>query len=109
VGAVYKVTVSGQESVVYSFKGGSDGQLPFDALVDVNGTLYGTTELGGTYGRGTIFAISNSKESVAYSFGKVNTDSLFPTVALLNVNGTLYGTSASGGTKNDGTVFAYTP
>jgi uncharacterized repeat protein (TIGR03803 family) len=36
--------------------GGKDGEGPTSGLLDVNGTLYGTTELGGAYNRGTVFS-----------------------------------------------------
>jgi hypothetical protein len=32
----------------YSFQGPPDGEYPFAGLIDVNGTLYGTTQAGGT-------------------------------------------------------------
>jgi hypothetical protein len=35
--------------VLHSFGGGSDGQDPYANLIDVNGTLYGTTAMGGAY------------------------------------------------------------
>jgi hypothetical protein len=58
----------GTETVVYLFCGQnncSDGAYPGSALLNVNGTLYGTTGTGGTgtcydgyYGCGTVFAIT---------------------------------------------------
>ena len=33
--------------VVYSFQGGSDGTAPFASVINVGGTLYGTTYNGG--------------------------------------------------------------
>ena len=57
-GTVFKVTPSGRETVVYSFKGGEDGSDPSSALLDVAGTLYGTTGVGGTFGKGTVFAVT---------------------------------------------------
>jgi len=46
------------ENVVYSFKGGSDGANPQAGLINVNGTIYGTTMNGGTSGMGTVFSIT---------------------------------------------------
>ncbi len=40
-----------------SFGGGNDGAVPSAALIAVKGTLYGTTSGGGTYGKGTVFAL----------------------------------------------------
>ncbi|MGA8325772.1 MAG: hypothetical protein WB757_06785 [Candidatus Cybelea sp.] len=49
-GTVFSVTPSGIEAVLYSFSGGSDGKNPESGLIDVNGTLYGTTPYGGGSG-----------------------------------------------------------
>ena len=67
-GTVFMVTRSGKETVLHSFKGGSDGSGPSAGLVDVGGVLYGTTESGGSVncsatryysaGCGTVFEIS---------------------------------------------------
>ena len=45
------------EKVLHSFGSGTDGVEPEVGLIDVNGTLYGTTLAGGAYGHGTVFAI----------------------------------------------------
>lgn len=51
VGAVFELSASGKETLVYSFTGGADGASPFDGLVmDAAGNLYGTTEIGGNFG-----------------------------------------------------------
>jgi uncharacterized repeat protein (TIGR03803 family) len=57
-GTVFKITPTGDERVLYSFMGGSDGANPSAPLVDVNGTLYGTTLSGGAAGNGTIFKVT---------------------------------------------------
>jgi len=114
-GTVYTVSTSGEERVLYSFKGGSDGVLPVAGLIALNGTLYGTTSGGGStdcaYGCGTVFAVNTSgAESVLYSF-KGGSDGADPMAGLLNVKGTLYGTTYEGGAYSEcgygcGTVFA---
>jgi uncharacterized repeat protein (TIGR03803 family) len=98
-GTVFTIGTSGAESVLYSFKGGSgDGKYPTQAaLLDVNGTLYGTTKHGGTNDRGTVFSITTSgKEAVVHSFAG-SQDGVFPYGGLLDINGTLYGTTSNGG------------
>ena len=51
--------VTGAERVVHSFAGGTaDGSSPEAGLVDVGGTLYGTTQSGGKHGSGTIYSLS---------------------------------------------------
>ena len=50
-------------TVPYSFAGAPDGYAPAGSLVDVNGTLFGTTAFGGTGtyggtdGGGTVFSL----------------------------------------------------
>jgi uncharacterized repeat protein (TIGR03803 family) len=57
-GTVFSVgTAAGVERVIYSFKGGTDGQYPYDGLLNVNGTLFGTTYQGGAGGFGTVFKL----------------------------------------------------
>jgi uncharacterized repeat protein (TIGR03803 family) len=108
-GAVFKITTSGQENVVYSFASGTDGEHPRGGLTDVNGTLYGTTAGGGAYGAGTVFKITASgSEDVVYSFKASPNDGAYPWASLTYVNGTLYGTTSEGGAQDDGTVFKVT-
>jgi uncharacterized repeat protein (TIGR03803 family) len=121
-GTVFAITTSGKESVLYSFAGGpDDGANPSAGLVDINGTLYGTTQNGGLnctdsgygYGCGTVFKLMPSgghyTERVLHRFnGDRGGDGQNPQADLINVNGTLYGTTESGGVKGEGTVFAIT-
>jgi uncharacterized repeat protein (TIGR03803 family) len=44
--------------VLHAFSGGSDGAIPYAGLVNLNGTLYGTTLRGGANNAGTVFAIT---------------------------------------------------
>jgi uncharacterized repeat protein (TIGR03803 family) len=57
-GTVYSISTSGTEKVLYRFGGSPDGAGPHASLVNVNGTLYGTTVRGGTFGMGTVFALT---------------------------------------------------
>lgn len=97
------------EHVLHSFGLYPDGGSPEDALIVVNGTLYGTTSLGNVSNDpdGSVFSITTSgTERVVYSFGPRNYN---PVAGLLNVNGTLYGTTVAGGTYNGGISFAVAP
>jgi uncharacterized repeat protein (TIGR03803 family) len=111
-GTVFSITRGGKEKVLYSFPySGNGGALPFAGLIDVNGTLYGTTYQGGAVtcgnaGCGTVFSITTSgTEHLLYSFGKRPNDGEYPQAALLDVSGTLYGTTLQGGKYGRGTVF----
>ena len=72
-GTVFSVTTSGEETVVHSFEGGpGDGLNPLAGLINVNGTLYGTTAIRGRErASGTVFAVTPSgKETVLHSFNR---------------------------------------
>ena len=56
-GTIYSITTDGTETVLYSF-GGYDGFKPEARLLHHNGTLYGTTDEGGNYDRGTVYALT---------------------------------------------------
>jgi len=103
-------------SVLYSFEGGNDGRDPHAGLLNVNGTIYGTTEYGGgpchrRCPSGTVFAITKSgAETVLHSFKSGSGDGKDPRAGLIEVDGTLYGTTLLGGAScYCGTVFKVTP
>ena len=105
-GIVFKVTTAGDETVVYRFQGGSDGGEPEARLLDVDGTLYGTTRVGGgstncgTYGCGTVFEVTKAGSvNLIHTFGGT-TDGSFPQAGLIDVGGALYGTTSGGISTN---------
>ncbi len=52
-GVVFKLTASGEETVLYNFTDGPDGGYPYTGVVlDGSGNLYGTAVFGGTTGGG---------------------------------------------------------
>jgi uncharacterized repeat protein (TIGR03803 family) len=114
-GTIFAVTPSGKETVLHSFGGGSsDGANPHAGLLNVNGTLYGTTRSGGAYNGGTLFAVTPSgPETIVHSFGGSG-DGADPMAALINVGGVLYGTTRNGGNASSacadgcGVVFSIT-
>jgi uncharacterized repeat protein (TIGR03803 family) len=105
-GTVYSISTSGSEKVLHSFTGSGDGANPISSLLDVNGTLYGTTAGGGSAKAGTVFSIRTSgSEKVLYSFAG-GSDGASPYAGLIDVNGTLYSTTAEGGSTGYGTVYS---
>ncbi len=112
-GTVYRVTTSGKENVLYSFKGGSDGAWPESGLTNVNGTLYGTTSGGngtgcGGTGCGTVFQINASGSGYGTLHGfQGEPDGGNPSTGLISVQGTLYGTTSSGGRMLEGCHIGY--
>jgi len=111
-GTVFSITPSGTEQVIYSFGGGSDGNYPKAPLVELDGTLYGTTSWGGGH-RGTIFSVTPSGTETVLHIFTAGSDGANPVAGLINVKGTLYGTTSQGGGSNCsvgcGTVFAIKP
>ncbi len=105
-GTVFKVSPSGAEHVLHTFKGKPDGSTPYAGLIDVNGTLYGTTQYGGSGDRGSVFKVSTSGvEHVIYSF-KGSPDGSTPYARLVLLNGTLYGSTQYGGASGNGAIFS---
>jgi uncharacterized repeat protein (TIGR03803 family) len=93
------------ESVVYDFKGLATGSRPYAGLIDVNGTLYGTTQTGGKKNEGGVFSLTPSgKETLVVAFtGKNGNDAR---AGLTSIGGTIYGTTYYGGAAGVGTVFS---
>jgi uncharacterized repeat protein (TIGR03803 family) len=76
-------------------------------LIDVEGTMYGTTLHGGVSDYGTVFSVTTTgEEKVLHSFNGF--DGANPYSVLLDVRGTLYGTTLGGGTSANGTLFSVT-
>jgi uncharacterized repeat protein (TIGR03803 family) len=111
-GTVFKVSSSGQFSVLHTFSG-RDGYYPEGILVLVGKTLYGVTD-GSTGGNGTIFKLTvTGRLTTLYTF----TDGLDggnPTGRLtVDHAGNLYGTTSIGGGGSDcgglgcGTLFRF--
>ena len=98
-GTVYKLEPNGNETVLYSFAGGTDGQYPWAALIeDSSGNLYGTTYEGGLHSAGTVFKLDSAgHETILYNFSGVP-DGANPLGALIrDAAGNLYGTTNFGG------------
>ena len=74
-----------------------------------DGNLYGTTDGGGSAGKGTVFKVTPSGTfTTLYNFS--GTDGANPDGGLvLGLDGNLYGTTRYGGTNNLGTIFKMTP
>jgi uncharacterized repeat protein (TIGR03803 family) len=108
-GTVFKVDANSKETVLYSFTGTPDGSNPYTGYLvrDAQGNLYGTTQVGGAYGNGTVFKVDTTgKEMVLYSFTGGG-DGAEPYGGLVRdaLLGNLYGTTIKGGAYGVGTVF----
>jgi uncharacterized repeat protein (TIGR03803 family) len=101
---------TGAETVVHAFRNSDDGAYPQASLIDVGGTLYGTTARGGPSGDGTVFLQNPATgvETVVYPF-RGGSDAEYPEASLIDVGGILYGTTFQGGASGCGTVFSLNP
>jgi uncharacterized repeat protein (TIGR03803 family) len=100
-GTIFRITRDGTLTTLYSFcaqPGCGDGDQPDVGLVQAaNGSLYGTTQIGGANGYGTVFKITlEGKLTTVYSFcGQTNcADGSYPNAPLVQAtDGHLYGTT----------------
>jgi uncharacterized repeat protein (TIGR03803 family) len=114
-GTVFSLREKGgiwKESIIYNFKGGSDGSQPTDLGIDTDDTIFGITEVGGTLRSGTVFQLSQANgtwhESVIYNFTG-GADGARPIGMHLDQEASvIYGTTERGGGFNGGTVFSLT-
>jgi uncharacterized repeat protein (TIGR03803 family) len=111
-GVVFKLDTAGKETVLHTFKGGTDGAYPGALVFGAHGFLYGTTTGGGdlTCDCGTVFSVNSAgTEAVLYSFtGGI--DGALPNSALIrDAANNLYGTTQNDGADNRGTVFMIAP
>jgi len=98
--------------VLHSFTA-PGGQPSAALLVSPSGVLYGTTQTGGVFARGSVFSLTPDGAggftySLVHSFiGPEGTTPL--RVLTFGPDGNLYGTTNSGGASDFGTLFRVTP
>jgi len=113
-------TVNGLQTLA-SFTGSATnspnngGFLPESHLIDVGGTLYGTTIFGGSQGVGTVFSYDPTTKTITTRAIFTGANGGSPYAGLLDVNGTLYGTTENGGSTvsssspGHGALFSFNP
>src|SRR4029077_15997914 len=86
-GTIFRITPSGAFTTLVSFEGDFNGfadpDLPYAGLIQgKDGSLYGTSEFGGTSGAGTVFKYAGGKVTVLHSFteqaGQIFPDGAYP-------------------------------
>ena len=93
---------------LYSFSGSSDGANPQASLMLSSGTLYGTAQLGGSEGAGSLFAVKNDGTGFtnlhSFTFGSAGA---YQSAGLILSSNILYGTASQGGSgdANQGMVY----
>ena len=122
-GTVFKLKHSGSGwvfSPLYSFRGTDDGQFPEAPLtIAPDGTVYGTTTIGGASGYGTVFELrppANPCRSVLCFWTETQLHSFSGSAdggvpeygaLVLDQAGNLYGTTTAGGANNGGVVYEF--
>ena len=109
-GTVFKITASGEFTVLYSFPGGVSGANPYANLtLDQQGNIFGVTAAGGVHNFGIIFKLDASgDEQVLHNFGEER-DGVHPSGLVIDASGNLYGTTYQGGKYNYGCIFQVVP
>jgi uncharacterized repeat protein (TIGR03803 family) len=114
LGVVFKLSLSGQLTVLHSFTGGVDGASPaYGVVLDSAGNVYGTTPLGGAGSQtgeqeGVVFKLTPSGDlTVPHAFTGLADGGMPEADLFIDAQGNLYGTASAGGTGG-GVVFELT-
>ena len=108
-GSVYRMSTTGQYTTVASVNAPlPDGAQPqYGAVQSADGTLYGTTQMGGPYSKGTVYKIApNGTLTTIYTFA--GTNGYWPSCLALASDGNLYGIADGGANGAIGEVFRIT-
>jgi uncharacterized repeat protein (TIGR03803 family) len=110
-GTIFSIDTNGKHfKVLHSFgpmTTSNDGLNPFGSLLLNNGTLYGTTQLGGAKNNGTVFEINTDGTNYARVYDFQNGDDAHnPIDDVILLNNMLYGMAEKGGSCNEGAIFA---
>src|SRR6185437_12725329 len=101
-GTVFKIDTNGNFTTLFSFDGGTQGNVPnAPVLFDSNGNLYGTTYFGGIpncgsyfLGCGVVFELNtNYQETVLYEFTGQSDGNNPSSAVVSDAQGNLYGTT----------------
>jgi uncharacterized repeat protein (TIGR03803 family) len=110
-GTVFKLDLTRNETVLYSFTAGADGGFPSAGLIEgAAGNFYGTTPSGGAFSYGTVFKLklntSGTRGFVSVLHTFKGADGAVPYAGLIrDAQNNLYGTTRSAGAFSYGTVF----
>jgi len=103
--------------LLHGFTGAPDGSVPDTTLIAApDGTLYGTTFVGGAADNGSVFSLTPPvapatrwKFKILHSFTSAGEGERLQGQLLLTDDGSLLGTAYQGGSSNSGTVYMLTP
>ena len=106
MGTIFRVDPAGNLTVVHGFDDATDGGYPRSTLiVATDGSLWGTTSVGGPSGSGTVFRLG-ADGVLATVHGFNDADGSAPSGRLLLASdGGIYGTTRTGGANSAGSIF----
>jgi len=112
-GTLFSIQTNGMHFTIlqqFGKPGTNDGINPFGSLMLNGTTLYGTTRLGGSKGKGSVFRINTDGTGYdrIWEF-QPPPDAAKPIDNLILVDNTLFGMTESGGTCGNGAIFALVP
>ncbi len=125
-GCIFKITPSGQYTIIRSLSINTDGGRPQGRLIQAtDGNFYGINNAGGSFGYGTIFKLTtanaytvlksfNGTTDGASSYGSLvqGTEGVLygiPKAGLVQgTDGAFFGTTSTGGTSGVGAIFRIT-
>jgi len=114
-GTLFEVLPTGEFTTLYSFcaqANCTDGAIPATSPIQTpNGNIYGTTEAGGTYATGNVYALTPNGQlfNVISFLAHTPGFSALPKL-IMGADGNFYGVTEHGGAPtDDGTVFKINP
>jgi len=110
-GTIFSIGTDSTFTPLHSFAGGAgDGDSPRGSLLAASdGNLYGTTELGGANGAGTVYRVTQDGVfTLLHSFSGGSGGAHLWSGLVQGRDGHLYGTTGDGGANGMGTAFRMT-
>ena len=105
-GSIFEITKgSGTVTTLASFNG-TNGYTPLGGITfDGDGNMFGTTQFGGAFNKGTIFEFVKGGTAIT-SLASFNTNTSSPEAGVtLDSAGNIFGTTPYGGPSSSGTVY----
>jgi uncharacterized repeat protein (TIGR03803 family) len=101
-GTIFRIDPAGNESVVFAFSGGSQGDNPIATLAeDSAGNLLGTTEGDGFFGLSVAYEVNTSRQETILA-PNAPTGGELDSPLLVGANGNIYGMTPYGGDDSCG-------
>jgi len=104
-GTIFKVTMTGALTTLYSFTNGTDGANPGNIVEGADGNLYGIADAGTTR---TVFKLTKAgQRTTVYNLQATNGTA--SSGLLASTDGNVYGTTKDGGIPKAGNIFRIDP